>query len=255
MIIFCYDHTFEGLLTALFDAYQRKRFPDLLVSPEESFPLFFDEQYTITTTPEKAERVWKTLQRKLSRHALAELTTCWLSECPDIPITLFRYMRKAVDAPHFAETNFADPDVLAVHQLAKKVTDERHRILQFMRFQKTTEGIYFGVIEPKYNVLSLTVDHFQNRFSDQKWLIYDTRRAFGYFYDGQQVDEITFTDSHQSHLLTGKLNEKLLDKDEKLFQELWKSYFNAICIKDRLNPRKHRKDMPVHYWKFLTEKN
>ncbi|WP_302587710.1 DUF4130 domain-containing protein, partial [Paraprevotella clara] len=31
-------------------------------------------------------------------------------------------------------------------------------------------------------------------------------------------------------------------------------YFKAICIKERLNPRKHRKDMPVRYWKYLTEK-
>ena len=25
-------------------------------------------------------------------------------------------------------------------------------------------------------------------------------------------------------------------------------------IKERLNPRKHRQDMPVRYWKYLTEK-
>ena len=31
MIIFVYDKTFEGLLTAVFDAYSRRTFPDLLV--------------------------------------------------------------------------------------------------------------------------------------------------------------------------------------------------------------------------------
>ena len=29
MIIFVYDKTFEGLLTAVFDAYSRRTFPDL----------------------------------------------------------------------------------------------------------------------------------------------------------------------------------------------------------------------------------
>ena len=32
MIIFVYDKTFEGLLTAVFDAYSRRTFPDLLVT-------------------------------------------------------------------------------------------------------------------------------------------------------------------------------------------------------------------------------
>ena len=32
MIIFVYDKTFEGLLTAVFDAYSRRTFPDLLLA-------------------------------------------------------------------------------------------------------------------------------------------------------------------------------------------------------------------------------
>lgn len=41
------------------------------------------------------------------------------------------------------------------------------RVLQFMRFQKTADGTYFGIMEPLYNVLSLTVRHFRDRFADQ----------------------------------------------------------------------------------------
>ena len=61
-------------------------------------------------------------------------------------------------------------------------------------------------------------------------------------------------DSREAHLITGMLDESLMDKDEKLFQQLWKTYFKAICIKERMNPRKHKQDMPVRYWKYLTEK-
>ncbi len=32
MVLFVYDKTFEGLLTAVFDAYFRKSFPDMLLS-------------------------------------------------------------------------------------------------------------------------------------------------------------------------------------------------------------------------------
>lgn len=52
----------------------------------------------------------------------------------------------------------------------------------------------------------------------------------------------------------GRLSEAMRDEDEMWYQEMWRTYFKAICIKERLNPRKHRKDMPVRYWKYLTEK-
>uniref|UniRef100_UPI00307A7376 DUF4130 domain-containing protein n=1 Tax=Phocaeicola coprophilus TaxID=387090 RepID=UPI00307A7376 len=40
----------------------------------------------------------------------------------------------------------------------------------------------------------------------------------------------------------------------RMLTDLWKSYFKTVCIRERLNPVKHRKDMPVRYWKYLTEK-
>lgn len=40
MTVFQYDSTFEGLLTALFDAYYRRTFPDLLLAEKEPLPLF-----------------------------------------------------------------------------------------------------------------------------------------------------------------------------------------------------------------------
>ena len=71
MIIFQYDATFEGLLTALFDAYFRRTFPDLLLAEKEPLPLFYDESHRVITDMTKAERVWKLLTRKLSRSALS----------------------------------------------------------------------------------------------------------------------------------------------------------------------------------------
>ena len=43
MTVFQYDSTFEGLLTALFDAYYRRTFPDLLLAEKEPLPLFHEE--------------------------------------------------------------------------------------------------------------------------------------------------------------------------------------------------------------------
>mgnify|MGYP000413349691 FL=1 len=249
MNIFLYDHTFEGLLTSVFEAYSRRTFPDALLLEGEPLPLFYDGLFTVVTDEEKAGRVWRGLQKKVSSSALGCLTQSWLSELPEVGILIFRYIRKAIDAPRSIETNFADPDVLRLAQIWKKVDGE------FVRFQKAADGTFFAAFEPQYNALPLTVQHFKDRFASQKWIIYDMKRRYGFYYDLQEVTLISFDDdSREAHLITGMLDESLMDKDEKLFQQLWKTYFKAICIKERMNPRKHKQDMPVRYWKYLTEK-
>lgn len=255
MNIFLYDATFGGLLTAVFEAYSRRTFPDVLLPEEEPLPLFYDEVFTVLTDEEKSGRVWRGLQKKLSSTALACLAQCWLAEEPETPMLLFRYIRKVIDAPRSIETNFADPDVLAFSRMWKRVDWERLRLIQFIRFQKAADGTFFAAVEPEKNAIPLVIGHFKDRFADQRWLIYDIKRAYGYYYDLKEVREVTFEeDNRAEHLVTGMMDESLMDKDEKLFQSLWKAYFKSICIKERLNPQKHRQDMPVRYWKYLTEK-
>mgnify|MGYP000885562888 CR=1 FL=1 len=255
MNVYLYDKTFDGLLTAVFDAYSRKTFPDLLLSEGDSLPLFYDEMHTVITEDEKAKRVWQGLQKKISNSALGCITQSWLSELPEVGMMIFRYICKAIDAPRSTETNFADPDVLQLAQIWKKVDYERHRLMQFVRFQKAQDGTFFAAFEPQINALPLTVEHFKDRFADQPWIIYDLKRRYGYYYDLKEVTTVCFDEeSRGAHLITGMLDESLMDENEKLFQKLWKTYFKAICIKERLNPRKHKQDMPVRYWKYLTEK-
>lgn len=253
MIIFSYDKTFDGLLTTVFDAYFRKTFPDLLLQEGEPLPLFYDEVVEVVADEEKSGRVWKGLQKKLSASALSMITTCWLSELPEIDRMLFRYIRKAIDSPISIELNFADPDVLELSKVWKQVNWERTRIVQFVRFQKASDGTFFAPLEPIYNALPLTIHHFKDRFADQKWLIYDLKRQYGYYYDLHDVTEVTF-DSPEAHFITGMLDESIMAEDEKALQQLWKTYFKSIAIKERMNPRLHKQHMPVRYWKYLTEK-
>ena len=53
---------------------------------------------------------------------------------------------------------------------------------------------------------------------------------------------------------SGLLGEELMDADEKLFQQMWKTYFKSIAIKERLNPKLHRQHMPARFWKYMPEK-
>lgn len=252
MLVFFYDKTFEGLLTAVFDAYSRKTFPDRLLGIGEIAPMFMTEEYTVTTAEDKSARVWKSLENKMSKLARNMLTYTWLSEAEGSDELLFRYIKKTFDSKVSIETNFADTDVLEVHQLAKKVSHEKHYIIQFVRFQKAADDIFFAPISPQYNALPLAIEHFKDRFSDQKWVIYDIKRKYGYYYDLNTMVEMTL--DNDEHLLSGKLDEKLMADDEKLFQELWKGYFKSMTIKERINLKLQRQHMPRRFWKYLTEK-
>lgn len=252
MIIFHYDKTLEGLFTAVFDAYSRKIFPDKLLAENEQLPLFVTDTHMVITDNEKAARVWAGLEKKASKIVCNMLVRVWLSEEPGSDELMFRYIRKIFETPYDVFMDFSDPDILEVKKLAKKVSSEGEHIRQFVRFQKTSDGSYFAPIAPKFNALPLAIGYFKDRFADQVWLIYDTKRKYGYYYDLKKVVEVTLQDD--GHLVTGKLNDELIAEDEKLFQELWKGYFKALTIKERINLKLQRQHMPQRFWKYLTEK-
>ncbi len=252
MNYYVYDNTFAGLLTAVFDAYSRKVFPDKIVGAVAP-SLFDNDIYEVITDEVRAKRVWAGLRKKLSKEACNMLSIVYLSELPDIEMLLFRYMQKAFAAPRSIETNFADADVLQAANIYRKVTREAERMRMFVRFQKTADNIFFAPIEPIYNVLPLVSDFFEDRFGDQQWIVYDVRRKFGLYYDLHKTVEVTF-EAIDFDFETGKLRDEQAAGDEMLFQRLWKNYFKAISIKERTNLRLHRQHLPQRFWKFLPEK-
>jgi len=252
MIVFRYDKTFEGLLTAIFDAYNRNTFPAKLLSSGEIEPLFVEECHTVITDTKKSGRVWKGLEKKTMPITRNMLSYVWLSEINGCDETIFKYIRKVFDNKTSIEMNFADEDVLQVRNIAQKVNREKQRVVEFVRFQKTADGMFFAPIAPEHNVLPLTLEHFTKRFADQQWIIYDTKRDYGYFYNLKETTEITL--DRDTLTQEGKVNVDLLDSEEQLFQHLWKSYFKSMTIKERINPKLHRQHLPVRFWKYLTEK-
>ena len=258
MLVYTIDNTLDGLLTAVFDSFLLKQQPEYLLAEGEQLPLFVDHQYRVVRDSEKAERVWKGLEKHLSKDGLHMITISWLSEERALNQPLFNFICKVfrLKIKDF-ERNASDEDVLAVRNTCRRVLHEQLRMKQFIRFQKAKDGTYLAVVSPDHNVLPLITDHFQNRFNDQAWLIYDAKRHYGYYYDGKAVIRVTFEDEAAVpfDLSNGKMDEAVLSENDKIFQDLWRIYFKAICIKERMNPKKQLSDMPRRYWKYMTEKN
>ncbi|HDR50171.1 MAG TPA: DNA metabolism protein [Mariniphaga anaerophila] len=253
MLIFLYDGTFEGLLTCIFEGYSSKKFPDE-IEPEGKNPeSLFAEVKKIDSDAGKANRVWKGIQQKLSVRNRQLLYYAFLSEKEGIEMQILRFAQRLFSEEKNIETDLGDEDVLDIIQFARKVKKEAMRLMQFVRFQQTKDGLYFCGIDPMYDVLPLVLGHFKRRFSDQQWLLYDLKRNYGAFYNKKSVEEVVLT-SQELNRQTGQISENVLNEGDAFYQTLWKSYFNNISIKERKNLRLQRQHMPRRFWKYLTEK-
>lgn len=251
VLAFYYDKSFEGLLSAVFDAYtEGRRFPGVLLGPGEIAPLLTTETHSVETDEEKVRRVFASLKNKLSGEGLDEMLLAWLSEEAGSDFLIFQYIRRIFDSVKTRDRDFSDPTVLDVHMLARKVGHEAHKLKGFVRFQQTAENIYCAFISPRHNVLPLLLRHFVGRYADQQWIIHDLRRHYGVMFDGQRLKDVQID---ESLINGGRLDDHLLAEGEVFLQSMWKGYFDAVNIKERLNKRLQAGFMPRRYWQFLTE--
>jgi hypothetical protein len=100
--------------------------------------------------------------------------------------------------------------------------------------------------------LPLILNHFKNRYQDQKWMIFDLKRNYGIFYDLETAD-FFYPEEHQILQLRNPKN--LYHDEEKKYQKLWQRYFFKTNIVERKNIKLHIQWLPKRYWKYLTEKN
>ncbi|MGN6494093.1 MAG: TIGR03915 family putative DNA repair protein [Agriterribacter sp.] len=251
MIPMVYDGSFEGLLTAIFEVYEYK-FKDPSIVKEGAAASLFGKTHTVHSSAEKAERVWKKLQEKLSRQAIGQVYRSFLSEIAGMEDFILRYVQYTLKNKSGIENDYSNKDVLMLQQTSKKVHREKHRMEAFVRFQLTKDGLYYAMIQPDFNVLPLIVKHFRERYADQRWLIYDTRRKYGMYYDLAEVEEVQMDFS--SEVTDNSQLFSIHDEKEELYQTLWRQYFSSVNIAARKNLKLHIRHMPARYWKHLTEK-
>lgn len=249
---FTYDGSYDGLLSAIFETYRLKANPLQIVPKEQWHGSLFEEAVFVPTKTDWAKRVEAGIRKKCSKATTRLLYRCFLSEQENISNLIYNFIKKAVASKLDITQNYADDTVLQLHQINKKIGREVHRMHAFVRFQCTSDDIYYSVIEPDFNVIPLLTDHFEKRYPAQKWLIYDSQRHYGLFYNQQQTDYITFEDDHR--LSFRQLDKKSLSETEPDFQIMWKSYFDSVNIPERKNLKLHLQHVPRRYWKYLSEK-
>ena len=171
-----YDGSLEGFFTCVFTAYEQKLKVTSIAPETAAQPEIFSASEVIITDPEKAARVKASLNKWISARGRKQLYFAFLSEIPGIEMLVYRYIQKAVANKDFSAEDYGDPVILKISQTAKMVSREKHRMEAFVRFMLTEDDTYFAHITPDFNVLPLILPHFQARYADQKWIIYDLKR-------------------------------------------------------------------------------
>ncbi|QSW87620.1 MULTISPECIES: TIGR03915 family putative DNA repair protein [Flavobacterium] len=247
-----YDGTYEGWLTAVFEIYELK-FDDVVFAKSEvSNALFFSDRYIVITDLQKAKRVLKGLKDKLSREGFANIYKAFLSDIDKIDETLFQYVKYIFSSAVNIEDDLSNSAVLGVRKAAYVTGRESHRMKAFVRFKLTKDNLYYAVVEPDCDVLPLIEKHFKIRYADQRWLIYDTKRKYGIYYDLENTTSVQLEFNANSN--SSQFLAEISDDNEEFFQNLWRQFFKSVNIESRKNTKLHIQHMPKRYWKNLIEK-
>jgi probable DNA metabolism protein len=248
-LIFLTDGTFEGLLSAVFAAYAGRIEPAQICARRLHRPGLFEECAGIGSDAQQAARVWKGLQRHLGSDGRARLYLAYLTGEPGVETLIYRHIRAAI--PAGADTSVRqDPAVrLAIERLSLKVRREAHRMKGLVRFSRMENDLYVALVNPRYDILPLVRRHFEKRYADQRWVIFDAARNYGLFFDTQKTSEVR-TDSGlipPEACRPGQIDDAC--------RRLWRTYFSAADIAERRNPKLHLRHLPRRYWPYLPEKN
>ena len=250
-MIFLYDGTFEGFLTAVFDAFPVKE--DVEIKRKSGWqPRFFTETRDVETSAEKAERVAAKIMEICGSRGFSTIVYIFLSEEENCETCDFYLIKSVLKHGVKAFSRFQDGMIAKAMMIRKKVSREFDKMLGLLRFSELSSGLFYAPFEPDFNLMPLLVPHFYERLSGVKWMIHDLKRGIAVYHCEGKTENVEFVDKITFHMNM----EILLGKSEReaAFAEMWSDYFRTIAIESRINPKLQLRFVPKRYWKYLTEK-
>lgn len=247
-----YDGTFPGLLSVVFEIYASKNQPRSIEKIYKSAEGLFSNTVYIQTEEIHSKRVLAGLERKMSTIAIKNLYKTMLTELSGAEMHIYGMIKHAFSNVKNIESDYRNQHVSEINKLARKINKEVHRMHAFVRFQKSADDIYMATITPDYDVIPLIGSHFEHRYKDQEWLIYDIKRDYGLYFDKVKV---TIVQLNNIPLDSKKrISKSVLNEKEDTFEKLWRQYYHSTNIPERKNLKLHLQHVPKRYWKYLPEK-
>lgn len=240
-VIFQYDGSFDGFLCCVFDSYVYKEHPIGFFTDEDGCVFSFYSVRTVHTSPEHAQRVYRSLH-KLSPAAAQLLRRAFLTCLEDKELYLYRLVRKLYsDGPAFLK-NQADEVCHPIIRAVRHLNGEAEKLRGFVRFSDYN-GVLGAEIEPKNRVLPLLRHHFCSRYANESLFIYDRNHK----------ELLLYTKGRSRIVPADSLQLSLPGEEEVHYRALWKRFFDTVAIKERSNPRCQNSFLPKRYRGTMTE--
>lgn len=246
------DDTTEGIFTAIYKAWEKgTQCTDVRVRSTNDNYSLFENIINVTTDYEIADKVLRSIRKKLSDDILFYIYRASLSFADDKASVIYHYLQKAFRCGRSIVNALSDETVMRIFELDRQVGTEAHKYLGFVRFEELENGVLSSCIAPKSNILPLIADHFADRLHNENWIILDTKRTLATLHQAG----IGYTFAHDI-TETQLLSFSALSAKEKEFQALWSRFIHTIAIEPRTNLELQRNMMPLRYRTYMrAEKN
>lgn len=240
-MILVYDGTFEGFLSLVYEVYYKKLKPIKIYKtlPNE---MIFEEILEIDTSKDNAIKVLTAIKTKFPKELIQRILNIFMCDSKEFELYLLEYIIIG-----FKEAkqlyNINNSCVFFLNSLEKELFRNVHKLTGFVRFEELEDGTLYAKVESKFNVIYFLGKHFLKRFNNQNFIIHDLNRklAFVKMQNDFSVQEVAFFD------------EPNYSSNEQKFQKLWKSFFSAVTIKERINPKLQTQMVPLLYRTYMSE--
>lgn len=240
-VVYRYDGSFEGMMCCVFQSIYRRETPAAIEAEEACQETFCTIRH-IPADEEQAGRVLRSIPEKLGPDALTLVRLTYLSCLPEREMAVLRFLRLGYKMGPRVTRMLTDDTVAPMWKASREVLNESHLLKGFARFSERG-GVLVAEIEPKNRVLTLLQAHFSQRMASENFLIYDRTHGEALLHSGGRIRIVPLAELHLPPA----------EAQERLYQALWKRFYDTIAIEGRYNPVCRRSHMPQRYWNTMTE--
>lgn len=251
LILRC-EEQIDAIFTALYEGFIQKsilkqNYADniLIVMGEGDTQTLFSTEIFVEADEEKAAKLVGAIQRKLGHFVYQNVFYALCHFQRDRATIVFRYLVRAFATGPGIQEQLADPYVMRVLELSRKVTNESQKMNGFLRFREAG-GRLIAEFAPKCDILPMIAEHFCDRYPNENFLIYDQKRQYALVHPAFQTGFFVVGEKNTNAYMQD------LDKTDR-FEQLWKDYFGTMAIEQRENERCQNNLLPKWFRKNMSE--
>ncbi len=246
-----------GIFSAVYDAWKMHKTEEECGIALREFMerQLFCDYVEVSETEEKAAAVENMIRKHmglLAYHDIYQAALAEDNEKGDAVLGTMFVAKRLKDSKKIME-HLSHPKVEKVFELSRRVGNESHFLVEFIRFRELKSGILYAPITPKCHVLTCIAPHFADRFPLENWMIHDkTHRAFAVH---EARKKWVLLQEAYDEVQKEEYEEKFKNMSEKEmeYETLFKSFCKTIAIKERENPVCQRGHLPLWYRPNMVE--